>query len=199
MATNNTFKVRLTGTRPLLMSSAAGVMPRGEIGDRLRELNAKKKLTDADREERARLKYFVALYHDQMGVYVPGHNVWACGKAGAKMHKLGEKWKQGVMVLEDRLPLIYEGPKTPEALYADSRFVDVRVAVLNGKARIEAVRPIFPKWSLEATFTVDDEFINMTDVKRALTLAGPALGLGTYRERFGRFTTEFVEALRKAA
>jgi hypothetical protein len=200
MATNTgtMFRVRLTGTRPLMMSSGEGVMPRGEIGDRLRELNAKKKLTDADKAERARLKYHIAVYwDDKLGVYIPGHNVWATGKAAAKLHKLGEKWKQGVQVIEEKLPLIYDGPRTIESLYADTRFVDTRPVTLAGKTRIEAVRPIFPQWSVEATFTVDDEFINLSDVKRALTIAGPAIGLGTYRERFGRFETEFLDNDRK--
>ena len=73
----------------------------------------------------------------------------------------------------------------------------MRVGVLSGKQRIEAVRPIFPEWSVEATFTVDDEFISVSDVKRALTIAGPAIGLGTYRERFGRFETVFLDNDRK--
>ena len=196
------FRVKITGTRPLLMSSAAGVMPRGEIGKRLTELNAKKKKTDADKEERASLKYIIAVYWDDaIGVHVPGINVWAAGKAAAKLHKLGEKWKQGVQVIEEKLPLLYDGPRDIAGLYADARFVDVRVGVLNGRTRIEAVRPVFPRWQVEATLTVNDEFINVDAVKRALTLAGPAIGLGTYRERFGRFETEFPDngRLKRAA
>lgn len=154
MANNNIFRVRLTGTRPLLLSSRAR---RGKTGKQLKKLNEKRELTDTEFEERRQLKYVLALYYaNDIGVFVPAHYVWAAGKEAAKLHKFGEKWKQGVQIAEDRLPLHYDGPRSPKGLYADPRFVDLRVVPL--KARIEAIRPIFSQWRLEATVLVDDEF-----------------------------------------
>jgi hypothetical protein len=57
------------------MSSAAGVMPRGAVGKRLKELNALRKPTEADIEERAALKYGIALYCDpEIGPYLPDYS-----------------------------------------------------------------------------------------------------------------------------
>jgi hypothetical protein len=202
MANNNIFRVRLVGTRPLLMSSSAGVMPRGEIGKRLKELNSLRKPTEADVEERAGLKFVIALYHDpQIGPFIPGYNLWAACRDGAKIHRLGTAWVRGTQVVEDRLPLQYTGPRDLAGLYGDAKFVDVRVGRLNGKTSIEAVRPIFPQWSLEATIVVNDSVISVADAKRACEMTGEAIGLGTFRQRFGRFDVEFLNngGVKKAA
>jgi hypothetical protein len=183
------------------MSSSAGVMPRGEIGKRLKELNSLRKPTEADIEERASLKYVIALYHDpQVGPYLPGYNLWAACRDGAKIHRLGTAWVRGAQVIEDKLPLQYTGPRDPAELYADPHFVDVRIGRLNGKTSIEAVRPIFSQWSLEATIVVNDSVISIADAKRACEMTGEAIGIGTFRQRFGRFDVEFLNnAAKKAA
>lgn len=193
MASNGleTFRVTLTGTRPLLMSSSAGVAPRGAIGDRLREINGLRKRTEADEDERRQLKFGLALYHDpKLGPYLPGFNLWAAVRDAAKIHRQGTNWIRGGSVIEEKLPLIYEGPHEPDELFADDRFVDIRVGVVSGRS-IEAVRPVFREWKLEATISVNDEIMNAKDAKRALEVCGSSIGVGTFRQRFGRFDVHF--------
>jgi hypothetical protein len=186
--TDTLFRVRLIGTRPLLISSNAGVAPRGPDGRRLKELMALRKRTEADNEEMQRLKYMFALYHDpKLGPYLPGYNLWAACRDAAAIHKMKTAWIRGVQVVEDKLPLQYDGPRDPDGLYEDPRFVDVRIARLGNGSSIEACRPIFPEWRLDATITVNDAAISVSDAKRAVFLAGSMTGVGTFRQRFGRF------------
>lgn len=200
------FRVLMTGTRPLLVSSSEGVAPRGPIGKRLKELYAKgsRKRTEKDNDEMAELKYHVALYCDDEGIgpYLPGFNVWAAGRDGAKLHRQGAAWIRGVQVIEDKLPLQYPGPRTIAGLYDDPRFVDVRAGRLSGGAgSVPVIRPIFPQWQIEATFVVNDSMISVGDAQRAIEMAGEAIGLGTFRQRFGRFDVEVLNnsRVKKAA
>jgi hypothetical protein len=53
-------------------------------------------------------------------------------------------------------------------------------------------RPIFRNWSLSATVMVNEDVVNLNEVKKALVDAGALIGLGDYRPRFGRFNVEFA-------
>jgi hypothetical protein len=171
------FRVKLTGSRPLLMSSTAGYRPTGEAGARLRELFDKRKKTDADNAEIAPIKYRLALYHDEkLGPYLPGYNLWAACRDGAKIHKKGASWIRGVQIVEDKLPILYEGPRDPAEMYADGRFVDVRLGQPQGKTAIEVVRPIFSQWQLEATIVFNDQALSRSDVRLAVETAGEFIG-----------------------
>jgi hypothetical protein len=189
---NKPIVARIIGTRPLLLSSAAGAAPRGEIGDRLKELNALRRRTVADEAERDWLKYRLALYcDDKIGPFLPGYNLWAAVRDAAAIHRLKTKWIQGAMVVEEKLPLEYDGPRTAKELYDNARFVDARPARVKGGGTILAVRPIFPEWKLRATFMINDAAISPGDAKRAIQLAGELTGVGTFRQRFGRFDVQF--------
>jgi hypothetical protein len=59
-------------------------------------------------------------------------------------------------------------------------------------AKIMRYRPIFRNWSLSATVMVNEDVVNLNEVKKALVDAGNLIGLGDYRPRFGRFDVEFA-------
>jgi hypothetical protein len=59
-------------------------------------------------------------------------------------------------------------------------------------AKIMRYRPIFRNWSLSATVVVNEDVVNINEVKKALVDAGALIGLGDYRPRFGRFNVEFA-------
>jgi hypothetical protein len=59
-------------------------------------------------------------------------------------------------------------------------------------AKIMRYRPIFRNWSLSATVVVNEDVVNINEVKKALIDAGSLIGLGDYRPRFGRFNVEFA-------
>ena len=83
----------------------------------------------------------------------------------------------------------YEGPRDPDKMYKDGRFVDVRSASLRG-SKVQAARGIFPEWALDASFTFDEEVLDFHNLNRLVATAGKFVGVGTYRKKFGRFTAE---------
>ena len=106
---------------------------------------------------------------------------------GGKIHKLGTALKRAALVVEDTVPVAYDGPKTPEKLFANKAFVDMRSVKLNGKTKITRCRPIFKDWSLTFSLAYDENSIQRSEIDQCLTSAGMMVGLGDYRPRFGRF------------
>jgi hypothetical protein len=82
--------------------------------------------------------------------------------------------------------LQFQGPRTPDELYGDARFVSV-IGVRVQRNRVMRTRPRFPEWSLRFTLQVITDVINSENVKMALETAGLYIGIGDYRPRYGRF------------
>lgn len=180
-----TYQIR--GTSPLLMHSERLANPFDDFTRAIKAVSGKRKKTEDDLLEMARLEHHGGLYYDEAaGIHVPGWNIFATIVGGGKLHKLGTTIKRAVFVLEDKVPLIYDGPKTPEALFKDKRFVDMR-GVKVGTAKIMRCRPIFKAWSATFTATYDENSIQRAELDRCVFDAGAMVGLGEYRPRFGRF------------
>jgi hypothetical protein len=90
-------------------------------------------------------------------------------------------------------PLIYDGPKTAEALWDNKEYVDYRNCGVNGNT-IMRTRPIFNQWSLKFQLLYDPEVIDSAaTIKKWLEDAGRRRGMGDH-PRMGRFIIlEFKE------
>ena len=177
----------IRGTTPMLMHSERLANPFDPNTIALKQLTSKRKKTEQDLLDMAKIEHAGGLYYDeQNGVHVPGYNVLATMINGGKIRKMGTQVKRAVLVLEDKLPLKFEGPKTPDGLFADKRFVDIR-SVKVGTSKVTRCRPIFNDWSLTFTLVYDESAIQEYDLVNALRDAGSMVGIGDYRPRFGRF------------
>jgi hypothetical protein len=187
-----TINMKLTGVSPLLMHSDRFANPLDPLTKAHKELTGKKKKTDEDHEAIALSEWRGSLYFDKtLGPYIPGQNIEAVITCGAKLQKLGTKFKQGFMVKEDKVKLEYVGPRIVEALQNDVRFIDMR-SVKVQQARLQRCRPIFAEWSLSFTILFNPEVIEKRDVLKAIDDAGMLIGLGDYRPRFGKFEAQEV-------
>jgi hypothetical protein len=185
-------KARLTGISPLLMHSERSANPLDKQTQAHKKLTLKKAKTDEDQEAITKSEWMLGLYfRDDIGPFIPTQNIDATLLSGAKLRKLGTKVKRGVMILEDAVPLQYDGPRKLDLLYASERFRDVR-GVRVGMKRIQRCRPKFDQWALEFTLVVDNEQVEDREVKVALEDAGRYIGLGDFRPRFGKFEVEFL-------
>jgi len=189
----DTMTIRLKGSAPTIMQSDRLVNPFDPITRQLKTLTAKRKKTDADLEEISRLEFFGSLYYDKkIGPYWPGQNIDRMIFDAAKLSRRGQDIKRAFMVLDDMVALQYEGPRTPEELYTDERFVDIRSVVIRGQ-RIMTTRPIFRDWKVEYQCAWDPDVLNRDDVVAFHATAGQFIGLSTYRPRFGRFLVDAVD------
>lgn len=177
----------------LLVHSIRLANPLDPITKRMKALTSIRKKTDENLADIADIEFEGGLYHDEViGPYIPGMWLDACMIDGGKLQKNGTKIRQSALVLEDMVPLQYEGPRTLAKLIADPKFRDVR-AVTIGQAKLMRCRPKFTNWSAQFSVQFDPQLINRNELEAALHAAGQCKGLGDFRPRFGRFTAEVVE------
>lgn len=186
-------KVRIEGTRPLLMHNGRLANPMDPYTLALKKCSSVKKKTQADHLNTMEAEFLGSLYHSpKIGVFIPSNAIEGTLIEGAKKNKLGKAFKGAVSVLDDA-PLLYSGPKTPDKLWKDEKFRDARMVAVN-QARVVRCRPIFQDWASEFEILLENEMeVSVEDVRTALTAAG-SVGLLDYRPKFGRFeVTEFEQ------
>jgi hypothetical protein len=185
-----TLQVKITGTASLLMHSDRFANPLDPMTKMHKELTSKRKKTDDDQHAIAKSEFIGGCYwNEKTGFFIPAQNLDACLINAAKLQKLGVKFKQGVHVVEDELPLIGYEKMTPEKLWEDPTKRDAR-GVKVGTSKIIRYRPIFREWTLRATVAINEDVVNVGEVKKALEDAGNLIGLGDYRPRYGRFAVQ---------
>lgn len=180
-------KISIVGKSPLLMHSPQLANPLDPASKEHKKLTGKRKKTDDDYIAMARNELIYGSYWSkESGFFVPGANLDACLWNAAKLQKLGVKYKQGAMVLEDELPLLVQPAKVPQDLWEIKEHVDMRFVVVS-RGRIMRCRPIFRQWALKATVVYNPDILNHDDVEKVIKDSGSLIGLGDYRPRFGRF------------
>ena len=185
----NIIKLKITGTRPLLMNSDIYTNPLDERTKRHQMLIHKKKKTADDHEIIARSSWRGSMYFDDdIGPYLPGVNVESSLIAGAKLSRLGTQIKRSIEIIEDRCPLMYDGPRTVESLWS-KKFYDARCVKVK-MSRVMRYRPLFMQWQIACTVAFDPESIDRQQVIKSFQDAGQYIGIGDYRPKFGRYTVE---------
>lgn len=185
---------RIESIRPLLMQAETLANPLSAVTRSHKAVAGKRKKTEEDYQWLLRSEWEASMYHDKdLGPYIPDINIEACIAEAAKASKQGKLVKQSVTVTTGRAPLQYEGPRDKDSLYGDgdTKFVDVRGVNVNGK-KVMRARPQFLDWACEFEVRYMDDMIDPTDLARIVEHAGRVIGVGTYRPRFGRFTSRVI-------
>lgn len=183
----------IVGIAPLLMHN-------GRLADRddvyarkMKEITSNRKKTDADYDELNRLSFLGGLYLDKNDEpCIAAYVFEACiiGKGGAaRKERMGKESAAAFWCVNDA-PLIYDGPREPEKLWKDKKFVsEALVKVQNNK--VKRIRPIFEEWSAKITVEFNEKLLDEDSVKRWVEIAGEQVGLCDWRPRFGRFRVEW--------
>lgn len=163
--------------------------------EKMKEITSKRKKTDADHEEMARLEFLGGLYLGENDEpVIPSHVMEAViiGRGGsARMERMGKESAAALWVIEDA-PLLYDGPKDPHKLFEDKRFVSqAMVAVQRNK--VKRTRPIFKKWAADIAVEFNENLIDEESVRRWVEVAGEQVGLMDWRPRFGRFEVQWLD------
>ena len=193
-----TAMVRIEGVSPLLMHNSRLANPADPIVKKIKSITSKhhSKKTEADELKLMELEYEGGLYHnDEAGVHIPAVNIEGCIRDGARISSKGKTIESGAQVSPEFIPLIYDGPKTPDALYKNKKFVDVRAVKLQKSSTVMRTRPRFDIWALEFELMVIEEIISPGDVEAHLRKAGLIKGIGDFKPKFGRFIVKEFEWL----
>jgi hypothetical protein len=183
----DTVKLRIAGTRPLLMHADVFTDPLNPLTKAHKALTGKRKKTDDDHEAIAMSEWRGGMYFDdEIGPYLPSVVLESAMISGGKLSKMGTQIKRSLEVIGDKCRLEYEGPRKVEALWA-KKFYDAR-SVKVGQARIMRYRPMFKQWATECEIAFDPESMDRADIVRCMTDAGAYCGVGDYRPKFGRFS-----------
>lgn len=184
-------KYRLTGVSPIIFHNGDLANPRNPIAKQMKEVSGKRKKTEADLDRLAELEFKGGLYvNESKRPIVPAEGIEAIVRAGAKKSKEGKTAQSGVFCLESSA-LEYDGPKDPDGLWKDDRFVIV-AGVKVGQSRVMRTRPKFDKWSCVVELSYNPEVCNEEQIFNWLKVAGEQCGAFDWRPRYGRFTVERV-------
>lgn len=189
--------VTLDGKTPLLMHNPQMVDPQFEVNRQIKALTSKRKKTDEDLAQIEKLEWYGGLYVAPNGkgpeVVQPTSKVRKCLINTAKISKLGKTIERALSFAALNVPLVYDGPKDIDKLWADQRFRS-RLSVGIGNKRVIRVRPQFSQWKLvlDGVF-VEDAGINFDEFERIVELAGVVEGIGDNRVNgYGRFVGKVV-------
>ena len=191
-----TVKIKITGISPLLMHSDKLANPLDPLKKLQATYTSKRKKTDEDHAEIARIEWTAAMYFDdKLGPILPGRMVKAMLIQSAKKTREAPKIKSGLIINTDKSPVQYKGPRTQEKLWKKKEFIDMRSVVVQ-RARLMRCRPIFHEWEIETELVYDENVIDKTDILRLFDTGGQMIGMGDYRPEsggdFGRFHAEEI-------
>lgn len=178
--------VEFTGTMPTLMHNGQLCDPMNRWSKAIKEITSKRKKTDADHEEIARLEFLGSFYLDEdKKPCWPAENILRCIQAGAKKQRKGKDCEAGVLIDGDAR-LIYKGPTDPNELWENEQFRNFsQVRVQNNK--VIRCRPMFPEWKIQFDLNYLPQVCNPSDIETWCHDAGLFIGLSDWRPRFGRF------------
>jgi len=188
-------KVQLSmkSVTPLLMHNVQMANPLNPTVRQMKEITSKRKKTDKDFEEIAKLEFAGSLYFDaELGPVLPGENIARAIGDGAKLTRQGMAVKRALIVEDLAVPLIYQGPREIELMWAAGGFVDMQMVRVS-TAKVMRTRPIFRHWACEAVLLVDENQLSLSSLRAIVNDAGSKCGIGDYRPRYGRFEAEVVE------
>ena len=124
-------------------------------------------------------------------LYMPAQNFQRCLRNGATAFKLGKEVERALIV-ENNPEIEFDGPSTAQEMSQHGRFVNTS-PVVRQKVTNWCTRIVIPEWSCTFNVTIDDDRISIDSLERIANAAGRFEGLGTWRPRYGRFSSVLEE------
>ena len=130
------------------------------------------------------------MYWGDDGPELPMLNVRASLIQTARATREGKDVERGVLVLQRAVPLLYDGPRTRDEMWAAGSYVDSRMVRVSS-AMVLRCRPCFVEWRAEVVLGVLPAVMDPERLQQLIAKAGVITGLcdGT-RIGFGRFALE---------
>lgn len=184
-------RIRLVGTRRLIMHSGRLADPLDPISKELARLTSKKMKTASDHEEIARVEWNGSLWLHEGQPCIPAEALMGTFVEAAKSRRRTMQAEAGLVVDQNAL-LEYAGPRDVDRLWENESF-RLRVGVNVHGARTMRTRPMFDDWSVEFTAHYLPSLLDRDEVFETYVMAGFTRGLGDWRPQNGRYTVEIVE------
>lgn len=196
-----TLHCHIKGIVPTIMSNGHMADPANPFAIQAAAIRNEKKRGKSFTDEQSQ-RYYKTLFigqlylKDRKAMAVPcwpAENVEAMIRAGAKKSRAGQSALVGVSVIDD-FPLIYDGPKTAEALWEDERFRFFSMPLpKGGGSRTVNCRCRFQQWEFKFDVLLDTRLADPTALAKWLEDAGWQVGLSAWAPKHGRFEVVSVE------
>lgn len=198
-----TVQFQIAGVSPLLCHNGQTADPRNTFAKAMKAISAKRKKTDADYDEMARLEWLAGLYRSGGDLVIPDYVLESVFINGAKKSKRGTQAKCG-MFFTQHASLQFEGkPSVIDdeslALMFQSGDFTHTIGVKVSMSKVMRTRPIFRNWSLTAVAQYDPDVLNLRDLEDIAEDAGRLVGIGDWRPKHGRFDVTVVPVPAAAA
>lgn len=183
--------IKAVGTKPLLLHNVDLANPLNPWSRKMADLRGtpSKRRTEKWHEEMAYCNFMGAFYDapEVDGIAVPCENLRQSIRGGAKATRSGPQVERALMVTVAAVPLIYDGPKTPQQLWDSGQFHLTRMIRGTGGAS-PTTYPIFREWAIRVPYDLDDSTLNLRDLREFAERAGRIEGLGASRKQgYGRY------------
>lgn len=185
-------KLRLVGTRRLIMHAGRLADPLDPITKNLAKLTKKRAKTEADHLAIGKAEWFGGLWLNDGEPCIPAETLMAVFVGAARTRSRGAEASAGLIVAA-HAPLKYVGPRKPEELWEDENFrlrVPVRV---KGGSRTMRTRPVFTDWSVEFTASYLPSLLNHEEVVETYGIGGFMKAIGDWRPQNGTFSVEEIK------
>ena len=189
-------KIHMQGVSPLLCHNGQTADPRNTYAKAMKAVSSKRKKTDADFDELARLEWLAGIYRSADDLVIPDYVIESAMIAGAKKSKRGPQAKCGLFFTEHAF-LEFDGKpdaindNTLTGMFESGQFTHT-IGVRVGMAKVMRTRPIFRNWSCIAMAQYDPDVLNLRDIEEIATDAGKLVGIGDWRPKHGRFLAEVI-------
>ena len=177
------FTFEAKGTRPLLCHNAQLADPENDFAQQIAAIAGKRKKTVEDRKQISRLEWYGGLYtcpEIDEGPMLPTSAVRRALQEAGKVTKQGKQVGRAVAFQDLYVPIVYDGPRNLDKLFAKSEYLDRRVVKIMGRSVVRS-RPIFPHWSIVCSGLLLEDVLDAKDMEHISWLAGIAEGLGDAR------------------
>ena len=187
-------KINMLGVSPLLCHNGQTADPRNTYAKAMKAVSSKRKKTDADFDELARLEWLAGIYRSADSLVIPDYVIESAMIAGAKKSKRGPQAKCGLFFTQHAL-LEFDGKPdainddTLAGMFESGQFTHT-IGVRVGMAKVMRTRPIFRNWSCIAIAQYDPDVLNLRDIEEIAADAGKLVGIGDWRPKHGRFLAE---------
>ena len=187
-------EIRFQGVSPLLCHNGQTADPRNTYAKAMKAVSSKRKKTDADYDELARLEWLAGLYRSADDLVIPDYVVESVMIAGAKKSKRGPQAKCGLFFTQhaalqfDGKPAAINDASLTE-MFESGDFTHT-IGVRVGMAKVMRTRPVFRNWSCTAIAQYDPDVLNLRDIEEIASDAGKLVGIGDWRPKHGRFEAQ---------
>lgn len=185
-------KFKIEGVCPLLQHDDKTANPFNEYTKQLKAISGKRKKTDDDLLEMARIEWLASLYYtEQSGYFVKAECFAASFLAAAKSKKLGTAFKQSVSIPNNPSFRFKDEDLIPDELFTIDTYKDFRTVKVQS-SKILRCRPIFNNWSCDIDIWYEETRLDEQDIISIVDYAGRYIGVCDYRPKFGRFEAKQI-------